>query len=245
VAAAGLGPVRSVEPLGGGHSNTVWSVTLSDGERIVARSAGVERMPRYEMERLVMARAYAAGVPCPEVLGVVAIDDTAVMLESFVDGSPLRSVASPARFATACGVVLATIHGIAVDGFGNLDAAGRGGWPTFASWFVGAATDDALAGTDVPPVGEPVLVHGDFSPANVLVRGEEIVAVVDWESAKAGPPALDLAWWDWWVATLGGGAPFSGDAMFDGYESIRPVDRALLDALRPLVVRRIEASVRR
>ncbi|OCK74033.1 kinase-like protein [Lepidopterella palustris CBS 459.81] len=40
----------------------------------------------------------------------------------------------------------------------------------------------------------PVPTHGDFSVHNVLVEGDDITAVLDWECADFGSPELDLAY---------------------------------------------------
>ncbi len=45
----------------------------------------------------------------------------------------------------------------------------------------------------------PVIVHGDFGPQNVLIEGDAISAVVDWEFAHLGMPVEDLAWAEWIV----------------------------------------------
>lgn len=42
---------------------------------------------------------------------------------------------------------------------------------------------------------KPVLVHGDFRPANVLVLGERITTILDWELAFVGDPLADLGWY--------------------------------------------------
>lgn len=39
-----------------------------------------------------------------------------------------------------------------------------------------------------------VLVHGDFKPGNVLLEGDETVALLDWELAHLGDPHEDLGW---------------------------------------------------
>jgi aminoglycoside phosphotransferase (APT) family kinase protein len=39
-----------------------------------------------------------------------------------------------------------------------------------------------------------VLVHGDFKPGNVLLDGDRIVALLDWELAHLGDPHEDLGW---------------------------------------------------
>jgi len=46
-----------------------------------------------------------------------------------------------------------------------------------------------------PPPRTTVLVHGDFRPANVLVRDGRLEAVLDWELAHLGDPLDDLGWY--------------------------------------------------
>ena len=68
--------------------------------------------------------------------------------------------------------------------------------------------------------GQPRFVHGDIGFHNLLVRDDEITAVLDWERAHAGHPAEDLAYikptlervmsWDEFLAcyvAAGGQAP--------------------------------------
>jgi aminoglycoside phosphotransferase (APT) family kinase protein len=45
----------------------------------------------------------------------------------------------------------------------------------------------------LPRHNEPVLLHGDFWPGNILWRNGRIVAVIDWEDAAIGDPLADLA----------------------------------------------------
>lgn len=42
--------------------------------------------------------------------------------------------------------------------------------------------------------GRPALVHGDFSPHNLMWEGDRLTAVIDWEGAHFGDPAEDLAY---------------------------------------------------
>ena len=44
----------------------------------------------------------------------------------------------------------------------------------------------------VPAEGTPTLVHGDYHYGNMLFRGPEVVAVLDWEIAQIGQPLMDL-----------------------------------------------------
>lgn len=57
------------------------------------------------------------------------------------------------------------------------------------------ALADAWLRANMPgPPARPVLVHGDFRPANVLVEGGRLSAVLDWELAHVGDPYEDLGW---------------------------------------------------
>jgi aminoglycoside phosphotransferase (APT) family kinase protein len=47
-------------------------------------------------------------------------------------------------------------------------------------------------------VETPCLCHGDFSDDNLLVEDGSLVGIVDWESALAGDPANDVAYWFMW-----------------------------------------------
>jgi aminoglycoside phosphotransferase (APT) family kinase protein len=44
-----------------------------------------------------------------------------------------------------------------------------------------------------PPERPPVLVHADYHYGNMLFRGSQVVALLDWEIAQVGQPLLDLA----------------------------------------------------
>lgn len=41
--------------------------------------------------------------------------------------------------------------------------------------------------------GQPVLLHGDFWPENLIWRQEKILAILDWEDAALGDPLCDVA----------------------------------------------------
>lgn len=45
------------------------------------------------------------------------------------------------------------------------------------------------------PSGPPVLVHGDFRPANVLVEDGKFNTLLDWELARIGDRLDDLGWY--------------------------------------------------
>jgi aminoglycoside phosphotransferase (APT) family kinase protein len=52
----------------------------------------------------------------------------------------------------------------------------------------------AWLSANVPVSRHVSLVHGDFKPGNALIEDDELVAVLDWETAHLGDPLEDLAW---------------------------------------------------
>jgi aminoglycoside phosphotransferase (APT) family kinase protein len=47
---------------------------------------------------------------------------------------------------------------------------------------------------NAPPSPRTVLVHSDFKPGNLLLVGDEVTALLDWELAHLGDPLEDLGW---------------------------------------------------
>jgi len=95
-------------------------------------------------------------------------------------------------------------------------------------------TEDRLATLDLD--AEPVLLHGDYRPGNLLGNPEtgEMTGVLDWGAAQAGDPRYELAWV---VREFSEQAPVDSpvrrrvrETLFDAYESARD-DRLDRDAV--------------
>lgn len=76
-----------------------------------------------------------------------------------------------------------------------------------------------------------VVCHGDAQPANIFVRGSEVVGVIDWSHAVVAPGAFDLGATTAAIRTL----PLT----------LPHVVGWTLDRLRPLLIQRFLASYRR
>lgn len=90
------------------------------------------------------------------------------------------------------------------------------------------------------PDEAPTLVHGDVSPDNVLINltdgvADSVSVVLDWESAKGGPPALDFGWWDY----IGGSTHVPTDTLIAAYQAETGTSVDHLDEVRRLVRIRI------
>lgn len=65
------------------------------------------------------------------------------------------------------------------------------------------------------PEAPPVLVHGDYHLLNALLRGNEIVGVVDWEYCALGDPRWDVA--SAYMQLVDFGAPEEADQFLSAY----------------------------
>lgn len=244
------------ERAGAGLRNEVWLV----GDDVVRVLASPERAA---MEAAVLGRVHlVADVPVAEVRWWSA-GPPAVMVQRRLPGVRLSDVAHPsAALRDDLHRVLSAIHSVPLTGAGNLTADLRGEDDRLSTWFTGrvraeadaaplgsadrALCDAVLADFDAAgPVldGQPSsLVHGDLQPTNVLVDGDRVTGVIDWEAAKAGPPALDLGWWDWWTTIAGTPWPLGGDEPVRRLVPRRVDLRELLAAVRTGDARRAAAA---
>lgn len=87
------------------------------------------------------------------------------------------------------------------------------------------AVDDHVARAAAP---DPVLLHRDYRPANLLFRDAAVAGVVDWERALAGDPLYDLVKAEmnfvWWFPA--GERRRRWDAFLRGYREARPLPAA-------------------
>lgn len=191
------------QPLAGGYSHSTSLVTLTDG-RVVVRSGGTA--PRVEAAVMDLARAH---VPVPSVL--LVRDD--VLVIEYVAGSLL--VPSSYALGVEVGQVVAAIGAVEFPRPGffagpDLAVAPEQPWseqlvPVVTSCLAAtsrldASTRDAwlaLCAEHAPALsavdGVARLVHADVNPKNILVSGDRVVAMLDWEFSYVGSPYGDAA----------------------------------------------------
>lgn len=186
-------------PLTGGVAARVEAVELAqaDGEvrQVVFRQPGAATWKgspadsaRLEFELLGWLRARGVAVPRPLLLGQ-GLRPFFVM--EHIEG--VREVADLPGALSRIAEVLAALHG--------LDLAGVPALPEREDPVAGLLAllpaDHALRSLlqADPPTLSPrrTLLHGDFWPGNLLWRGRELVAVIDWEDAALGDPLSDVA----------------------------------------------------
>jgi aminoglycoside phosphotransferase (APT) family kinase protein len=160
---------------------------------------------RAEFELLRHLDSCGIPVPRPRTFdGSRRILPQAYVVLDFVEGSTRFTSDDPAATARRMAEVLVAIH--AIDpGHPALDSLPRHldrmqGWviTDLARREADASLREGLVRRHLdehwpPPETERCLLHADFFPGNIVWRGDDVVAVIDWESAAVGDPMADVA----------------------------------------------------
>ena len=208
--------VTSVDPIPEGHSGFTYFVTIEDDEgpsRYVlrlpppgARIAGPADVVR---QGHIMAALHEAGLPTPAIPVLTAdtvVDGRPFVLMEAVEGVRIEQTGKeqrPLDISTSAVEVLKKLQALPLDRTG---IAGEEPMTLQAemmrwAWLMQRAPEElttraselgGLLARSVPAEHPPTLVHGDYHYGNMLFRGPEVVAVLDWEIAQIGQPLLDL-----------------------------------------------------
>jgi aminoglycoside phosphotransferase (APT) family kinase protein len=205
--------VKSVEPIPSGHSGFTYFVDLADGDRYVlrlpppgARIAGPADVPR---QGRIMSALNAAGLPVPAIPAMSdqpVIDGRPYVLMEAVEGLRIEEAAALApapKLAASAVEVMKRLHSVPVEsaGIGDDEPVTLQAEMMRWGWLMQRAPEEltthagelgGLLVSSAPEPHRPTLVHGDYHYGNMLFRGAEVVAVLDWEIAEVGQPLLDL-----------------------------------------------------
>jgi aminoglycoside phosphotransferase (APT) family kinase protein len=194
--------IVSVQELAGGRVNSSFVVDLDDGTRVVARQYA-RGSARNDAQLIALA---ASVVPVPDV--VAWGDGWAVM--RWVPGEKLQDRPPALRDAARC---LARLSRITLDRPGQITPNGIEPWDfgphrhvnemfladervrtSLGVDLTGSVYDLLHRESDRLRVLESgaVLVHGDYNGTNILVEGEHVTGILDWEFAMSGSPYGDI-----------------------------------------------------
>jgi aminoglycoside phosphotransferase (APT) family kinase protein len=192
-----------------------------------------DRGQKARREFAALQCAWQNGIPAPQPL---YLDETGGLLgipgivTQYVPGAQIESPDDPITWARALAETLARIHAVPGEVAPRsllLDANAE------ATWFLHSdrIPDFMLAHPDGERVWQavrqgfprlepvpPTLVHVDYWPGNILWDGGQISAVVDWEEAAFGDPAIDVAYCRMDIALRG--LSQAADEFLRAYEAV-------------------------
>ena len=198
----------------GGHSGLTYRVETTAGDLVVKSvPPGQKAVGRHDMlrqARIIQALA-PTGVPVP---AIVATDEREPVwfamqlvagesLEPVLDDPAVPSDLAAARMLRAA-ETLPALHDVPLDKV-PVDAEPLSPLDELDRWArTMAAVPPGLVphadrlrqrlAESVPTAVEPTLVHGDYRLGNLICRGTEPVALIDWEIWSAGDPRVELGW---------------------------------------------------
>ena len=208
------------QPLAGGISASVHRLDYMDGagrpQRVVVRCHSEidhSRNNRLAADEAALLRAlYECGVAVPEPLFVVENEellDRPFLIQRFIDNAEVVLGAEFSKRAAFVADWLANLHSETLQrrlrnclqGVLRLDEVayparqllGRQIRDPDELIFEARIRDLLMSLRSPRAVGADVLLHGDLWAGNILWRGHEIAAVLDWEDFGIGSPLADVA----------------------------------------------------
>ncbi|MGA7910425.1 MAG: phosphotransferase family protein [Candidatus Dormiibacterota bacterium] len=208
--------VTSLEPIPEGHSGFTYFVSIENdgaaGRYVLrlpppnARIAGPADVVR---QGRIMAALHTAGLPTPAIpvqSSDPAVDGRPFILMEAVEGTRIEKAGvehRPLDIAGSAVDVLKRLHALPMSqtGIGDEDPVGLQAEMMRWAWLMQRAPEEltaragdlgGLLAVQMPVERAPTLVHGDYHYGNMLFRGAQVVAVLDWEIAQIGQPLLDL-----------------------------------------------------
>ena len=197
--------LKAVRQLTGGVSAKVYCLELqeSDGQnrRVVLRIHGnlsSRLIAKKEFE--LLSELYSTGLPVPKPLYFSEkneLFDSPYLILSFVEGSTNYPDTNPDSYIDRMAQTLVLIHRF---GTGSLPVLPTrldpmeeilDFLPDGQEWL---EIKDFLTKIGTAEFkGKVRLLHGDYWPANLIISGSEVAAIIDWEDAAIGDPLSDIA----------------------------------------------------
>ncbi len=209
--AVGAGTLSGLGRLSGGANMESWAFDFAGAPYVLRRAPSAEYMADrpygHPTEAALVKAAFAAGVKAPEVVGVLADGDGMgtgyVMKRVIAEVSPAKILpAPPASLVADMGRELARIHAIPAatipDAIPHMDTAEalaelKARFLTYGGDRPAIALAIKWCEDHLPTPAPPVLVHGDYRMGNIMVDGDGLAVVLDWELAHRGDAHEDLA----------------------------------------------------
>ncbi|WP_152392817.1 aminoglycoside phosphotransferase family protein [Paenibacillus guangzhouensis] len=232
--------VKSIDHVPESFSSQVYQLNLTNGETVFAKIP-YNRDKLYREYR--MLEMLSEVVPVPRVLDLWSGDDfiSGALLLSQIQGMPCTGKIDD-ELAFQIGRYHAKLHevempGYGVEGIDGYQFLNQNNWRLYIKnnfeKFIEPCKDVLERGlfekcidhfervfSRLPHPDGPCVVHMDFRPGNILINNNEVVGIIDFESARGGSSEIDFTKMNRYVWEVN---PRSRSAYQEGYSTIRPL----------------------
>lgn len=220
-------------------SSQVVKLILTTGEKVILKIPYNRKKLLREFSVLNLLKDK---IPVPKVLDFFdeGFDKGGALLLSYIDGeSILGNVHKDISYQM--GELLGKLHSVSSEYFGDIRNSNKVSkendwWKMIFDWFQDwiplcekALSKDILYNCidffkemyeDLPKPDGPCVIHLDYRPANILVKGNKIAGLIDFESSRYGSADIDFTKvkLEVWDKNIGAKVQF-----LKGYSSVRNV----------------------
>lgn len=229
--------VQSIEDVADSHSSTVYKCDLLNGETVYIKIPYTKVKFQRELEAYKILKG---NVAIPKMLDYWDGDEDCIgaFLLSTLQGKPLTSHASP-KLAFQVGGIHASMHNVNPTNGQEVESIQNeySNWSNFVERQFYSFAEDVKEVLDeriykqaikkfedmknqLPSPDGPSFIHMDFRPANIIVDGDQVTGVIDFESVRFGSTEVDFTKINRDFLSLD---KTLYNAYKDGYNSIRPL----------------------
>ncbi len=193
--ASRAGAIPRVIEMPGATSSNLFRLDFGD-RREVLRVFRAERwdIPAADLSRTEIRLLEAVSdIPLPTPLPLGSLEDNGVIM-SWLPGRVVLPALPDAQWLKTLAATLADIHRSSIVvpyAYETWNGTGPDDRPDW--WQDQNLWNSAQALTATMPSFEPIFIHRDYHPVNVLWEGEQISGIVDWINACMGPQGIDVA----------------------------------------------------
>ncbi|WP_157432883.1 phosphotransferase [Actinomadura rifamycini] len=235
----------TLRPLEGGAANSSFKATAEQGSFVLTILDNHDQASAHALAAHTEAM-FRLGVPTAEVVrnvegaDVSTITGRPVLLKRWIPGQVVDRL--PDELLPAAGELLAHLHGVPPAQVPDLPTGTRRLSPAhratiekfpdkaFADWLT-----HGLAGVEARERrlhDDQVVCHGDVFTDNLIVRPDDTLAVIDWETVSLDGALLDLGMTILGLANVNGALDrHRADLIVTGYNKHRPLSAEQLVAL--------------
>lgn len=230
--------VLNIEDVPESFSSDVYKLTLANGEDVYVKIPFNKDKLFREFQMLETLKGV---LPVPKVLDIWYGDEmtTGALLLSAIHGVPCTENIDE-KLSFQIGVYHAMLHELKTPGYGYHSADGfhffeQNNWrlhikSNFEKWkepckelLDPALYERCILHFDgdfsaLPDPDGPCFVHMDFRPGNILVNGNKVAGIIDFESARGGSSEIDFTKINRYIWEVN---PRTKSPYIEGYETIR------------------------